>query len=249
MKSQKGFRTCTLLVSFTALGTLITPAPFVSAQIRTTYDGVPLNEPFQIQVNGALLKVPAGYLAPWPSGKYRDKVIETKMFAFNFWMPSRRYVEISHFSIVGTRPQEKGRVPPTADSYVVKVSDAQLLDPDKLDYRSPDWRFQNLVSTPGLSSYSFKTEDFGLTRFWRTNWPHTQSEPHIRYRNLDGMEPKILLRCTPPAIPKPNPLCDGYVYFSQDRLSFYLVLGRRDLPNWRETVAAARDLFESWKVK
>jgi hypothetical protein len=122
----------------------------------------------------------------------------------------------------------------------------QPLKPDELGNRSPEKRFQNFTSIDGIASYSFREEEFGLVRFWRHDWPHPQPEPFLHYRHVEGSDPQILLRCTPPDRPSPNPICDGYVYFAADQLSFYLRLSRADVPRWRESVVAVRDLFKSW---
>lgn len=165
---------------------LIPPA---SGQIRTTtYDGIPLDEPFLIRMRGVLLRIPAGYLGPWPSPAGRGRVGEMKSIKFNFWMPDSRYVEIGDLSIAGFRPKEPGRGDPPSEASVVRVNDLQLLRPDELGTRSPDTRFRNLTSLAGISSYSFEQE-FGLVRFWRHDWPYPQPEPFLNYRHEQGIRP------------------------------------------------------------
>lgn len=79
-------------------------------QVRTmTYDAIPLDEPILFRVRDVMLRIPAGYLAPWPRPAMRGKVNERKSIDFNYWMPQRRYVEIEEASLAGFRPREKGR--------------------------------------------------------------------------------------------------------------------------------------------
>ena len=215
---------------------------------RQTYDGIPLDEPIQFRVLGVSLNVPAGYLVPWPTPAMRRRVNETPELFVEFWMPSKRYSEISPLSRIGFRPKERGRNQPPPDAYIVRV---QHLRPRKLDdpnYVSPEQRFKNLTSVRGRPSYSLKEEEFGLVRFWDPNWPYANPEPFTNYRHLEGSDPQIILRCTPPHKTSLNPNCDGYVHFIADELSFYLFFALQDLPRWRESVIAVRDLFKSWAV-
>src|SRR5262245_58680524 len=77
------------------IATFMAEASSAQDQIRTTtYDGIPLDEPIQIRFGRGLLRIPAGYLAPWPKLGARNRVNEASRLAFNFWMPSRRYLEI-----------------------------------------------------------------------------------------------------------------------------------------------------------
>jgi hypothetical protein len=219
------------------------------AQIRTTtHNGIPLDLPIGIRLVGTLLSVPAGYLAPWPPLSKRYSVTDTGRIAFNFWMPSRRYVEIDSLSIAGSRPQEKGRPPPPSDAYVVNVRDFSLRAKDELAHRAPEKQMENLIKLNGQEAYSFQQEDFGLVRFWRNDWPYPNPEPFLRFKHMEGSDLQVLLRCIPPHRSAPNPLCDGDIYFPGEQLSFYVVFPRDQLPNWRNSLFAARDLFNSWKV-
>jgi len=238
-------------VSALALGILMTMvgAPSPEAQVRTTtHDGIPLDEPILMRLHGVMLRIPAGYLAPWPGLRMRSGVNEASRTAFNFWMPSRRYVEISSLSIVGSRPRERGRPSPAPDAYVVMVHDFSSRAPNKLDYRSPEKQIRNLMKVPGRESYSFEQQDFDLVRFWRQDWPYAQPEPFVHFRHVEGSDPQILLRCTAPHRPSPNPVCDGDVYFASDELSFHVVFPRDQVSNWRNSILAVRDLFNSWKA-
>jgi hypothetical protein len=226
-------------------------APLSAAEpIRTmTFDAIPLDEPILFRVRDVQLRIPAGYLAPWPRPAMRGEVNERKKIDFNFWMPQRRYVEIDEASLAGFRPREKGRTPPGPGEYVVKVQDLQLLKPDEIDvYRSPDKRFETYTSRVGHASFSFKEEDHGLVRFWRHDWPYPQPEPFLRYRSKDGADIKIILRCTAPHLSTPGKTCDGPVYLEKEELSFRIFFAGEDLSKWRENVLAVRHLFRSWEV-
>jgi hypothetical protein len=223
------------------------------AQVMTvTNDGVALNERILIRARGVSLRVPAGYLSPWPTKNMRNRMNEQKGIAFNFWMPDRRYVEIYPFSIVGFRPRERGRAQPGPDAYVVKVISLASIKADDPDYLSPEKAFKNTTSIPGISSYSFQQEDFGLMRFWRHDGPPPQPQALVRYRHMEGTDPQVLLRCRAPPREKPGvlpyPSCDGSVHFLADDLGFYLQFDRMNLPQWHAIVNAVRDLYMSWKA-
>jgi hypothetical protein len=220
-----------------------------SEEIRsTTFEGLPLDEPILASIRGVQLRIPAGYLAPWPRLANKNQVNEARSIQFNFWMPSRRYVEVNDTSIAGFSPREPGRPPSKSESYVVKVRMLQPVTLGETGYLSPEKRFENQTTEPGLSSYSFKQEDFGLVRFWRHDWPHPKPEPFTRFRHVEGTDPQVLLRCTPIEEPALNHICDGDVHFIADSLGFYVRISRNNLPQWLEIVLAARDLFNSWKI-
>lgn len=215
---------------------------------RSTYSGIPLDEPVAIRLRDTVLDIPAGYLAPWPTRSTRGQ-LSLRTVSFNFWMPSKRYVEIDGLSIAGFHPREAGREAPTEGQSVVRVNDVRLLAPEELGVRSPETRFRNLTND---WPHSFR-EEFGLLRFWQSEPRYPVPEPFLRYRNVEGSDPQILLRCTPPdrqivvGGEKASNVCDGYVYFLADQLSFYIVFSGEDLPRWRENAVAVRDLFRSWE--
>jgi hypothetical protein len=229
----------------------VTPA---SGQIRTTtYDGIPLNEPFLIQIRDVILRIPVGYIAPWPTQKERGRFDARKSLYFNFWMPDRRYVEVGDLSLVGFRPKERGRGEPPPDASVVRVNDLKLLKAGELGTRSPEQQVKNFTAYPGPSSYSFTREDFGLVRYWRHDWPYQQPEAFLRYRHVVGSDPQINLHCTPPHLarrssgPGVNPMCIGFVYIESDELSFQIWFSGTNLSRWREYIFAVRDLFLDWR--
>jgi hypothetical protein len=139
---------------------------------RSTYDGIPLDEPILIRMRETLLRVPAGYLLPWPARTMRGRTNDKTRISIEFWMPDKRYPEISPLSRISSRPREPGRQEPPADAYVVRVNGLKLLEPDELKDLSPETQFRNLTSSPTPASYTFEEEQFGLVRFWRHDWPH-----------------------------------------------------------------------------
>jgi hypothetical protein len=200
----------------------------------------------ELQVGDNLLRIPAGYLVPWPAEIMRNRVNTKPAIYIRFWMPEKRYLEINPLSSASFRPKEPGRAKPSSNDYVVWVNELRPLSVDQLGYLSPEKQFQNLTSVAGVSSFSFQEENFGLVRFWRHDWPYSHPEPFTNYRHREGSDPLILLRCTPSYQDALNPLCDGYVYFRGDQLSFYIIFSRTDLPRWRESSLAVRDLFKVW---
>jgi hypothetical protein len=227
-------------------------SPLKSTPVRTTtHQGIPLDEPISVRVRDVLVRIPAGYLWPWPAPTFRGRVNDWKGLGFQFWMPDRRYVEIAPGSIIGFRPQEAGRPPPAPDAYIVNVRDFKPVKLDDPDYRSPQKGFENYTSTPGIASYSFEQENFGLVRYWRHDSPYPpHPEAFLNYRHAENTDPQVLLHCNPDIYrPYPtSPLCAGDIYFAADELGFFVYFPRDELPHWREIVTAARDLFRSWKA-
>lgn len=139
------------------------------AQTRTkTSDGVPLDEPIRIRVQNSLFRVPAGYLWTWPRPEMRDRINEWDSLAFDFWMPSRRYPEVSPISYPGFQPKEIGRPSAAADAYVVKVRQLRPVGPNTPGQASPEQGFKNLSSATGLKPLAAGDEEFGLIRLRKT---------------------------------------------------------------------------------
>lgn len=222
--------------------------PEAEGNRRTTHDGISLQEPIRIRLADLMLHVPAGYLVPWPTPAMRERINAMSSLNFSFWMPDKRAPETSPMSRLGFRPIERGRDAPQANQFLVSISDMKVLGADKIGTRSPEVRFDNLISRSGPASYSFKKEEFELIRFWRHDWPYPQPEPYLNYVSERGADPQILLRCTPSHRNLDNPVCDGYAYLLSERLSFYVIFSLGDLPRWRESIDAARDLFERWRI-
>ena len=216
---------------------------------RTTTDGVlPFDEPVSIKVKGVQLHVPAAYIFPWPHYQVRNKANEWKYLDIEFWMPDRRYLEISPLSNVESRPTEPGREKPGPDAYLVRV---RGLRPTKLDepgYISPEQKFRNVTSlgSTTIESFSFQDEPFGLVRFWQRDWPYPTPPAFITYRHKDGTDPQAIIKCTPPSRPTPQPSCDGYIHFVADELAFFFYFPREELPHWHDIVLAVHDFYRTW---
>src|SRR5215831_12878194 len=222
----------TFLLSIAALAT--------AAELRTmTHSGIPLDERILVRVRGVLLGIPAGYLWPWPGQDLRNRVNEWRGVDFHFWMPDRRYPEISPISYAGFRPKERGRGEPARDAYIVQVRGLQPIKLGEPGYISPEQGFRNSTSIAGIASYSFKNEEFGLVRFWNHDWPYPQPEPFTFYRHVEGSDPQVHLRCTPPHEKRlPFPGCAGEIHFATDDLGFFIHFPRDELPNWGQMVLA-----------
>jgi len=233
------------LIGFLLLG-MASHCPSAAAEeIRRLADhGIPIDEPILIQIPGRLLRVPAGYLSHWPTNDMRNRINVRPSVEFVFWMPTRRHVESSPISLTSMRPREPGRDEPPSDASLVYARNLRLLPPDKLGHRSPTWQFGNLSKNIGPLLFE---EEFGLLRFWQKDWPHSQPQAFLNYRHIEGSDPQLQLRCTPPHR-NPDGICDGEVYFVADNIIFRLVMLRDNLPRWRENVDAVRDLLNSWTV-
>lgn len=217
---------------------------------RTTTDGVlSFDEPVSIKVKGVLLHVPAAYIWPWPRQEVRNRVNEWKALAIEFWMPDRRYLEISPLSNAEYRPTEPGREKPGSDAYIVRVRGLQPTRLDEPGYISPEQGFRNLTSigSATIASFSFEDEPFGLVRYWQKDWPHPLPPPFINYRHKEGTDPQALIKCTPPSRPTPQPSCDGTIHFIADELAFFFYFPREELPHWHDIALAVRELYTSWK--
>jgi hypothetical protein len=205
-----------------------------------TERGVPLDEPLLVNVRGVLFRIPTGYV--WPPPDARGRVNNWPSLSFAFWMPTRRYLEIDKVSYPFFRPREPGRDRPGVDEYVVDVRGLTHAV-NEPGYITPLQRYRNRVSIDGEAAYGFE-QQFGLLRFWSEKWPNA----FTRYRHLTTTDPQIILDCSRPDEPGPNPLCSGHVYFESDNLAFFVVFSRNDIARWRENVIAARDLALGWRV-
>jgi hypothetical protein len=239
----------TAFVCALLLGIICGIGPSAAAGVQTrTSEGVPLDEPILIRLKGMLLRIPAGYLWPWPTQRMRNRVNDTKDLDFDFWMPDRRYPTRQSSSYVGVRPKERGRGEPPPDAYVVWVRQLQPIGLDEPGYISPEKGFRNLTSLAGIASYSFKEEEFGLVQFWRHHQPNPLLDSALQYRHPEGSDPQVLLHCTPPHETPPFPGCNGTIHLVAGDLAFFIHFPRSDLPHWREIVLAVSDLFKSWQA-
>jgi hypothetical protein len=242
-------RSPTLILSVLFLLSFEFCAAAAPNQVRTmTHGGVPLDEPIEIRVGKVTFRVPAGYLAPWPTREMRNRVNEWRSLSFGFWMPDKRYLRTDPFFIAGFRPKEPGIGAPPINAHVVQVRQLQPVVLNDPSYVSPEKAFRNLTSIAGLASYSFKEEKFGLVRFWQHDWSHPQPEPFTDYRHLQGADPEVLLHCVPTSGEPMFPGCHGYIYFVAEGFGFSINFARAHLSEWHEIVIAVRDLFNSWKL-
>ena len=216
-----------------------------SAPVRTTTDdGVPLDELIDVQVRNVRLRIPAGYLAPWPTQAMRGKLNAVESLNINLWMPARRYPEIDPLLLkYQRRPKEAGRTEPPPYAGVIQIRGLQPVIRGESGYISPDVLFQRMTSLAGIAAYSFEAQEFGLDRFWQNN-PKRPSL-YTLYRR-QGADPQALVRCTPDAAAVPERLCLAEVFFAASGLGFYAQFPRYNLPDWLTIVRSVRDLFDSW---
>ena len=136
---------------------------FVPLNPRTTTDGIlRLDEPISVRVNDVLLRVPAGFISPWPHAGARNRINESSALRFEFWMPDKRYLEISPLSNADFRPLEPGRGEPGSDAYIVRVWDLRPIKLSEPGYVSPEQAFRNEIGSrqPPGSQYRFQEEEF-----------------------------------------------------------------------------------------
>src|SRR5262245_28845414 len=96
VQAQRLAASLCMLLSSLLIGTV---SPMAEDITRTTFDGIPLEEPIRFRIRGSEYRIPAGYLAPWPTQTVRNVVSDTDAISFNFWMPDRRYVEVDDRSL------------------------------------------------------------------------------------------------------------------------------------------------------
>jgi hypothetical protein len=223
------------------------PRKLLSSKPRTTTDGVlPLDEPITIKVNNAVLRVPAAFISPWPHAAARNRINQSSALRFEFWMPDKRYLEISPTSNVDFRPREPGRGEPAPNAYIVRVRDLRPIKLSEPGYVSPEQGFLNETGArqPPGSQYAFHDEEFGLVRFWPLDEPNSKYK--VEYRHKEGSDPQILLDCVVPDRWTFFPPCSGRVHFVADDLAFFVVFPREEVSHWRSIVLAARELYKSW---
>lgn len=239
---------CRNLLPVIALALAIGSGGASSAQIRDkTFDGAPLSGLVDVQVNGVVLRLPAGYI--WSSVRPGTVSVRPSLY-FRFWMPDKRWPEIPPFSGQPVyRPPEPGRPPPGKDAYLVQVKSIRNVELSASGFQSPEVRFRNRTSS---DPYSFELQPFGLVRFWRKSPPYDEKKAWLNYRHMDGSDPMVLVHCLPPdmdaTVGPGNMFCDATVYLVGDRLDMQLSFPRDALPQWADIVCAARDLFLSWRV-
>ena len=213
-------------------------------------DATTLDRPLWIRLRGVLLQIPRGYVVGWPQPNAKENPIRSDNISFTFWMPDLRFVEIPDSSIIGARPQEKGRTKPLDAAFVVRVIGLEKIHLGETGYVSPQMSFSNLTSPQTSSTgYEFINEGFGLIRFRERNWPHQKPRPFVNYVHIEDSDPQIILRCTPSDQQVSLPLCDGKVHFAASDLAFRVRFPKEALPQWKEIVTAVRQLFNGWKAQ
>ena len=201
-----------------------------------------MDEILSIKVRDTLLKMPAIYLPGWPPADFAGKVNVYPYLAIDFWMPSGRPepVKVWSFLVLSDFVRQGGKFAP--GEFPVRVQMAQFVSPDDPDLILPEQRFRNLAAVDSGPGDVFE-EKFGLEDFFLE-----KDRLNLRsLRNLPGSQPQILLRCGNRDRPAINEICDGFVYFNDDQLSFHVSFHLPQLPHWRESVLKARDLLLAWR--
>ena len=95
------------------------------------YLGIPLGKEYYFNAHGTWLKIPYGYLNPWPHTRLEeitpksvdaDKIRPAQRIAFVFWMPTLRWPERDPLSVPSFTPCEYGRRIPEDGEYVVEAA-------------------------------------------------------------------------------------------------------------------------------
>ena len=201
-----------------------------------------MDEILSIKVRNTLFKVPAIYLPGWPPADFVGKVNDYPYLAFDFWMPSGRPEPVKVWSILVLPDlvRQGGKFEP--GEFPVSIQRARFIPADDPDIMTPDQQFKNLAavdSGPGdVFEEKYDLQEFVLDKD-RLNLRHL--------RNIPGNQPQVLLRCGDKDRPQIAQLCDGFVYFNDDQLSFYISFHLPQMPHWRQSVLKARDLFLGWR--
>jgi hypothetical protein len=221
---------------------LIAPLAWAEERQTLTLLGVPLSEPRTIEAQGRTFRIPAGYLFSWHFPEASRQTIKREGFGFAFWMPSRRFPENEPSSTPSFRPREAGRTHAPGE-YLVKAH-FEFEASKQPGFSSPLKQFTNRMSLRGSdSTYAFR-ERFGLVEFWRPNAPNA----FTLYRHVEGTEPEVLMDCSKPDDPVPNPSCAAHVYFAERDLALFVTFSRNDIENWRENVTVTVELIDRWML-
>lgn len=222
--------------------------------VTQDWRGVPLAREYYLTSRGVWFKVPFGYINPWPNRDFEPVLrqrspdmqdqsgLEKTAVSFAFWMPSLRWPEQDRLSMPLYRPCENGRPPPGEGEHIVEgiIEWPWLPNPEAAGYILPDQQFENRTGySAGQYQYDV-TYEHGLQRI---EWGGGKL---LFYRSEPNDVPRIFFRCTPPAGPQGNPLCDGRVWWPDDRLGLYLRFPRGDIGDWRRIAGAARTLALRW---
>src|SRR5690606_8024771 len=134
--------------------------------------------------------------------------------------------------------QEPDRPKPSLDEFIVEVTTAT-----PRERGSPSIRFRNIVRD---LKNSYRVEiSHGLLKVVPSKDAATVDD----YADLSDSNGQVSLECTNPGPNVPNPLCAGYLYFSDLRLELTIVFPADALPKWREIRDGVRTLLDRWAVQ
>ncbi|WP_271898804.1 hypothetical protein [Candidatus Phyllobacterium onerii] len=207
-----------------------------------------LSEEHFFNVRGTLLKVPFGYLNPWPSThlekiaanpKDGDATHKIPGLAFAFWMPNLRYSELDRFNTPWYRPCEKGRTIPQDGEYIVEASlSSPWLPLDTPGLQLPAQSFNKRIARQNGDMKL--AAEFGLRR--------TTGGPFILYgAEASGDDPEVSVRCWREPQEFLNPSCLGEFLWRNDRLGLTIRFPQSEISNWSDIAVGARTLLYRWR--
>jgi hypothetical protein len=215
-------------------------------RITHTRRGLPLNKTMKIRLEGEIFEIPIGYLYPWPTEDTLEKEIydsKTESIKFRFWMPDLRYPERDSWKVAFFHFCEPGRKRPAKNEYVIKTYiNFPFTEPFE-GYATPKKQFQNITAPPYEDKYLFD-QKYGLLHYRLKQQKYGGDGYFYEDHNF-----QVNFDCTPGYVNLPNPLCKSDVYFSKEKLGFFIMFSVRDLPKWRENVMAAHTLIHQWHVE
>jgi hypothetical protein len=221
------------------------------------FDNLPLDTPLNIEVGNQKYKIPAAYIAMWPSlyesnmpshtglmfkvpGFKLEEVNKRDSISIAFWMPSLRYLEISTFFLPIRQRCENGRPPPDfTKEYNVTVVIREMNN-------TPLESWKERVD----SSYKVKNklikidEEFGLTKYEHQSNPNQK----IYLRNKTDASPQVWISCYKPEAEIIHH-CDGVVYFPENNNYFNIKFPAYHLADWKKILESTNQLLQQWKYK
>lgn len=208
--------------------------------------GHTLSEAHFFNIRGTLLKIPFGYLNPWPT--HLEKIIagsrnggkghEIPGLAFAFWMPTLRYPELDRFSTAWYRPCEQGRTIPQDGQYIVEASiTSSWLPLSTSEDQSPKQRFNRRIARKG-SDVKLTTE-FGLRK--------ATSGPFIVYGTEANADREVSIQCWLEFRELPNPSCLGEFLWRNEMLGLSIRFPQSEISNWSSIANNTRALLYRWR--
>jgi hypothetical protein len=124
------------------------------------------------------------------------------------------------------------------------VQHAKFVKPNDPDIILPTQRYKNFASVNSGPGDRFN-DRFGLQEYHFERDPFPLDE----FRNYPGTQPQISLRCFRPdgSAGLAGPTCDGYIYYEDKNLYFYIRFHSPQLRYWNEILQSSRDLILSWR--